>query len=193
MKLIEQKIEALLFFKNEPVSYDWLSKKTSTPVDIIKDAIVNMEQYYTNRGFHLVHTNDSVALMTAEVAADIIAEITRQQENKELSKQALETLSIIMYQGQITKAEIDFIRGVNSMFILRNLLIRGLISKKPNLQDKRAPLYIPTHDLFSFLGISSAEQLPGHEKMSQKLTELEMQYHHEASQEEEILVVGDNE
>jgi hypothetical protein len=40
-------------------------------------------------------------------------------------------------------------------FILRNLLVRGLIVKKDNPNDARTFLYTASHDLFSYLGVSS--------------------------------------
>ncbi|MCI5050834.1 MAG: SMC-Scp complex subunit ScpB [Candidatus Pacebacteria bacterium] len=190
MKLLEQKIESLLFYKNEPVSFAWLSKVLKTPKETIKETVAQMDSYYDNRGIVLVQTNDDVALMTSESTSEILAELTQAKEEKELSKQALETLAIIAYRGKSTKAEIDYIRGVNSVFILRNLLIRGLITKKPNMLDKRSPLYVPTHDLLSFLGISSLNELPQYEGVSKKMEDIDEQYQSELDTDKEPIVVG---
>ena len=43
-----------------------------------------------------------------------------------LSKSAKETLTTIAYCSPIKKIDIDFIRGVNTQFILKRLLLRGL-------------------------------------------------------------------
>ena len=67
---------------------------------------------------------------------------------------------IILYQGPISRAELDYIRGVNSQFILRNLLVRGLIEKIDNPKDQRSFLYKPTLQLLSFIGISKIEDIP---------------------------------
>lgn len=193
MKLLEQKIEALLFFKNEPVSYSWLSKNLQTPKEVIKETIAGMHTQYESRGISLVITDDSAALMTSESAQEIIIELTNVKAEKELSKQALETLAIIAYKGKATKPEIDYIRGVNSVFILRNLLIRGLITKKANLIDKRSPFYIPTHELLSFLGITDIKDLPQFEKVQGKIDELDEQFIQEQNQEKEVIVVNGKE
>jgi len=129
--------------------------------------------------------------MSSMSSREIITELDKKGEAKELSKQALETLSIIAYKAKVTKAEIDFIRGVNSVFILRNLLVRGLITKKNNILDKRSPLYIVTHDLLAHLGIEGIEQLPGHLKISQRLNELEDEFNQEQNHSE-IIEVGDS-
>lgn len=176
MKLLEQKIESLLFFKNEPLSFIWLSKKLDVPVEVVKQTIINILPYYENRGISLISTDESVALMTSESGKEIIQSLVNTKEEKELSKQAMETLSIVLYKGSSTKSEIDHIRGVNSVFILRNLLIRGLITKKANSNDRRSPFYIPTHDLLSFLGIENISQLPEFESLQQKITDIEDSY-----------------
>lgn len=183
MKPLEQKIESLLFFKNEPVSFNWLAKVLDISTDLVKETITSMGDYYNHRGISMVTTQESVALMTSESGQEIIASITQRKEERELSKQALETLSIVAYKGRVTKPEIDFIRGVNSVFILRNLLIRGLISKKQNTIDKRSPFYVPTHDLLSFLGITDIKNLPQFDTLQEKIAELDEQYQNEQDQD----------
>ncbi|MDE2041410.1 MAG: SMC-Scp complex subunit ScpB, partial [Patescibacteria group bacterium] len=53
--------------------------------------------------------------------------------------------------------------GVNSQFILRNLLIRGLVERAENPGDARSFLYRTTLQLLSHLGISKIEDLPEYE------------------------------
>lgn len=188
MKILEQKIESLLFFKNEPLSFSWLSKYLQTPYEVIKETVLGMNHHYDNRGITLVISSDSVALMTGESGTELIAAIKGTKEDRELSKQALETLAIIIYKGKANKAEIDYIRGVNSVFILRNLLIRGLVTKKQNTVDKRSPYYIPTHDLLSFLGITDIKELPHFNKIGQKIDEIDEEYRNEQGQKEQLSV-----
>ena len=59
----------------------------------------------------------------------------------------------------MSRADIDYIRGVNSTFIIRNLLIRGLIDRVTN-KGSRGFMYKPSFELLSFLGISNIEELP---------------------------------
>jgi segregation and condensation protein B len=82
-----------------------------------------------------------------------------------LGKAGLETLAIILYQGPISRADIDYIRGVNSQFIVRNLLIRGLIERVDNPTDARSFLYKTTLDLLSHLGISKIQDLPEYDQV----------------------------
>jgi segregation and condensation protein B len=91
--------------------------------------------------------------------------LTKEELTRDLGKAGLETLSIILYQGPISRANIDYIRGVNSQFIVRNLLIRGLIDRVENPKDARSYIYKTTIDLLSHLGISKIEELPEYEQV----------------------------
>jgi segregation and condensation protein B len=173
MNTIQQKIESLLFYKNEPLSFSWLSKKLHISLDVVKKETIDMEPFYKNRGIELIFTEDKVALLTSNVAQNLITEISKSSEEKELSKQALETIAIILYsKSGITKSEIDYIRGVNSIYILRNLLIRGLIEKKENKEDRRSPLYVITTDTLSFLGIKKIDDIENFSIFFQKIKSL---------------------
>lgn len=176
MTELQQKIEALIFFKNEPVSYEWLSTQLGIDSSEVQSAVATMKDFYDNRGIVLIATPDEVSLMTASPATELIQSLTKNEKGRELSKQALETLAIILYKGQVTKSEIDYIRGVNSVFILRNLLIRGLVAKKKNDDDKRAPYYVPTTDTLSFLGLQTLQDLPDFERIQNEIQKVEDQF-----------------
>lgn len=177
MNTTQQIIESLLFYKNEPVKFSWLALRMNRKELEIRTEIDAMIPYYENRGLTLLLSSEEVSLVTGIIGSEVISELSKNNEEKELSKQALETLSIIVYKGMITKSEIDYIRGVNSIFILRNLLIRGLILKQANPQDKRSPLYTISHDLLIFLGISDINELPDYKESISKLKNLENEYY----------------
>lgn len=172
----QQIIESLLFYKNEPVSFSWLALRTKIPEKQVRLEVEGMIPFYENRGLVLLISPTEVSLVTGRVGTEVISELVKNNEEKELSKQALETLAIVAYKGKVTKSEIDYIRGVNSVFILRNLLIRGLIIKHSNPQDKRSPIYSISHDLLSFLGLTQLEELPDYTGLMGKLHTLEQDY-----------------
>ncbi|HEY4498607.1 MAG TPA: SMC-Scp complex subunit ScpB, partial [Candidatus Paceibacterota bacterium] len=107
-----------------------------------------------------VRKEDEVMLGTAPELSELIQTLTKEELSKDLGKAGLETLSIILYFGPITRSEIDYIRGVNSTFVLRTLLIRGLIERVQNKADQRSFLYKPTFELLSHLGIKDIQHLP---------------------------------
>jgi segregation and condensation protein B len=167
MKLsLEAQIEALLFWKAEPISVkkiaDILKVKEE---EEIKEAIKKLHEELRGRGLSLVEWEDQVTLGTAKEISSLIETLTKEELMKDLGKAGLETLSTILYQAPISRAEIDYIRGVNSQFILRNLLVRGLIEKIENPKDQRSFLYKPTLELLSHLGLSKNTDLPDYEKV----------------------------
>lgn len=157
---LDAKIEAVLFWKAEPVTFSRLAKIFDVTVDEIKAALPVLESKLHGRGVSLVFKDEEVALRTTSDASSLIESLAKEELTGDLGKAGLETLSIVLYQGPISRREIDYIRGVNSNFILRNLLVRGLIEKIDNPKDQRSFLYRPTFDLLSLLGISKIEDLP---------------------------------
>jgi segregation and condensation protein B len=111
-------------------------------------------------------------LGTAPEASALIEQLTREELSKDLGKAGLETLSIIVYKSPITRADLDYIRGVNSSFILRNLQIRGLVEKITNPADARSFLYRPTFELLQHLGVTRVEDLPEYGTLVDQLTAL---------------------
>ena len=167
---LEQKIEAVLFWKGEPISIKKLSQIFEKTEEEISASLKILETNLTGRGVSLVFKEDEVALSTSKDVSELIEKLTKEELVKDLGKAGLETLSIIIYQGPLSRAEIDYIRGVQSNFILRNLMIRGLVEKIPNPKDQRSFLYKPTFELLSFLGVSKIEDMP---EFNEARTEIE--------------------
>jgi len=166
---LDKQIEALLFWKGEPMTIQRLGESLKRPPEDIEQALVTLQTTIVGRGVVLQRNGDEVTLGTAPDASALIEALAKEELNKELSKAAVETLAIILYKGPIRRSEIDFIRGVNSTFILRNLLIRGLIEKVSDPKDERVFLYTPTFELLSNLGISKAGDLPEFAKVQEEI------------------------
>jgi segregation and condensation protein B len=160
-----QKLEALLFWKAEPVKI----KKLATLLNVDAAAIIaglnELEQSLKGRGLSLVRDDEEVMLGTAKELSPLIEQLTKDELSRDLGKAGVETLSIVLYQGPISRADIDYIRGVNSQFILRNLLIRGLVERVDNPADARSFLYKPTLALLSHLGVTKIADLPEYEQV----------------------------
>ena len=168
MKL-ENKIEALLFFKNEPVQANALAKMLGQTKEEIESALAELEAGLQDRGVVLVRAGDEVQLGTSSELSILIEQLTKDELGKELSKASLETLSIVLYQGPVTRSQIDYVRGANSQFIVRHLLIRGLIERVENPKDARSFLYQPTLKLLAHLGLTKLSDLPNYDDVKNKL------------------------
>ena len=157
---LPQKLEAILFWKAEPVSVKKLSELAGESQPAVRAGLIQLGESLKGRGVTLVQTDDEAMLGTAPELAPTIEKLTKDELTRDLGKAGLETLSIVLYQGPISRANIDYIRGVNSQFILRSLLIRGLVERTDNPDDQRSFLYKPTLDLLAHLGVSKATDLP---------------------------------
>ncbi len=166
---ISSKLEALLFWKAEPVSIKKLADFLKIEESVVNVGLDELEKKLQGRGLTIVRDRDEVMLGTAKELSSFIEEITKEEISRDLGKAGLETLSIILYQGPISRADIDYIRGVNSQFIIRNLLIRGLIERDENPNDARIFLYKPTLTLLSYLGVNKIQDLPEYEVVRQEI------------------------
>ncbi|MEK7586220.1 MAG: SMC-Scp complex subunit ScpB [Patescibacteria group bacterium] len=159
---LESKIEGLLFYKGEDVSINKIAELLKVSTSEVKEALAKLDQTLASRGVTIIYKDDSVMLGISRDLSPLIESIRKDEMTRELSKASLETLSIILYKSGVARSEIDYIRGVNSSFILRNLLVRGLIEKLPDEKDTRRFLYKPTFDTLSFMGVTSLDELPNY-------------------------------
>lgn len=169
---LESKIEGLLFYKGEDVQIKKLANLLNVTDEEIEEGLKKLEESLKGRGLVIVRKDDSVVLGISGELSSLIESIRKDEITKELSKASLETLSIILYKNGVSRSEIDYIRGVNSSFILRNLLVRGLIEKIIDPKDSRKILYRPTFETLSFMGVSSIEQLPNYIEVKEQLEEV---------------------
>ncbi len=173
---LEQKIEAVLFYKAKPVRIGALLSFFDASEEELGDALVSLQQSLRHRGIRLVISdNKEVQLLTAPETAELIETLRKDDMKKDIGTAGAETLAIILYRGPINRLEIDRIRGVNSSFIIRNLLIRGLVERAEDTTD-RGNSYQITPVLLAHLGIEQKESLPGYAEIAAKLEEFAAEY-----------------
>ncbi|MEA2112928.1 MAG: SMC-Scp complex subunit ScpB [Patescibacteria group bacterium] len=174
MLSLDSQIEAILFLKSEPVAKKEIAKILDKELEEVEDALFVLKGKFETRGIVLLSKDGKVALATSPEMSEVIDGIRKAELSRDLGKAGLETLSIILYKSPITRSEIDYLRGVNSNFILRNLLIRGLVEKVNNPKDQRSYLYKPTFELLSFLGISKVKDLPEYGKIQKEVEDFNL-------------------
>ncbi len=159
-EIISKKIESILFFLGDFVKLKDLSLILEIEESEVLEALKVLENKLEDRGLTLLSFENSFSLGTLPDFSDIIEKVTKSEFERDLSTASLETLSVVLYKAPVTKKEIEYIRGVNCSFSIRNLLIRGLIERKSSKLDDRIFLYSPTSDLLKYLGISKIEDAP---------------------------------
>jgi segregation and condensation protein B len=115
-------------------------------------------------GIHLVVGDEGAMLASNPACADVVASLAKEDIEPELTRPSLETLTIIAYRGPMTKPEIEAIRGVNCTLILRNLLVRGLITEDED-RIKLQPVYAMSNDALRVLGLHSVKELPEYDEL----------------------------
>lgn len=158
---LSARIEALLFFKGEPVSVRFLASTLKVSEEEAQAGVDALDQALksTRRGIIVMRNGDEVMLGTESTMGVLIEGIIKEELSKDLGKAGLETLAIVLYRGPVARSEVNYIRGVNSNYILRSLLVRGLIEKVEG-STARSTVYRPTFELLSYMGVSKVEDLP---------------------------------
>src|SRR3989344_3176280 len=166
---LENKIEAILFYLAEPVSVNSLAKIIETTKDKVVDAIKELSTSLESRGMRIISHDDEVTLVTAPEFSDLIEKIVKEEREKDLGRAGLETLTIVAYKGPVSKKEIEYIRGVNCQWALRNLLFRGLVERKNSDKDSRMVVYTLTSDTLRYLGLGNIAELPKYQSIRGQL------------------------
>ncbi len=173
---LDARIEAILFFKGEPLSLKELGALLKVSDEEIASALVVLERRTAAGGLRLLKKDGEVCLGTAPEVSGLIEGMIKSELHKDLGKAGIETLAIVLYLGPVTRSKIDYVRGVNSAFVVRNLMIRGLVEKEQNPNDQRSFLYKPTFELLSYLGVTEAEALPEYENVRQEIEGFETKH-----------------
>lgn len=157
-------LEGLLFVKgSEGLSLEEIINITKEEPEKIKNALKELYNDYQSeeRGIQLELLGNRYKLTTKEIHKDIYKSLVTEEENSNLSQSALETLAIIAYNEPITRIEIDEIRGVNSSYVIRKLLLKNLIQEVGRADLAGHPrLYGVTNDFLDYFGLNSVKDLP---------------------------------
>ncbi len=168
-------LEAVLFAYGEPIS----KKKIGGLLSLKKEEVDNLIEEFAKqaekeeRGVCLIHSDDRVQLATKPAFGNLLESFVKEELNENLTPVALETLSLIAYFEPISRTKIDYIRGVNSSFILRNLMIRGLVERSPDSKLANAFLYRTSFDFKKYLGVDKKENLPEYQRFLELLQKFE--------------------
>jgi len=165
---IDVLIEGLLFYKSAPQKKQTIIKLFDISEVELNKAIVTLKERLVTGATRLVETTSDLQLVTCPELAPIIETLRKNDLKTDIGKAGAETLAIILYQEPISRAEIDRIRGVNSAFILRNLLIRGLVERNHNKVRNSYEFSVSTA-LLTQLGITHKQQLPDFAKVADAL------------------------
>jgi segregation and condensation protein B len=151
-------IEGLLFYKSTTLKKQAIMTTLGLSQEVFDEALTRLRDRLTVGATRLVETDTEIGLMTAPELAPLIETVRKEELRGDIGKAGIETLAIVLYREPVTRAEIDRIRGVNSSFSLRALLMRGLIERKQG--SGGAHVFYATPALLAHLGVAHKHDLP---------------------------------
>ena len=136
-------------------------------LDINKDEAKQLlmdlrEEYNSNkRGIRISFLGETFKLTTKQEHKDYYKKLITTRGTNTLSQAALETLAIVAYNEPITRMEVDEIRGIASINLLRKLMAKDLVKicGKSSLPGK-PNLYRTTKEFLDYFGLASLRDLP---------------------------------
>lgn len=165
-------VEGLLYVQGDiGVTIGQIKDVLEIDEDKAKEIVINLKNYYddNNRGLRINFLGNAIKLTTREEHRQYYQKLLEEPNSHSLSQSALETLAIIAYNEPITRGEVDSFRGVDSSYVMRRLLAKGLIKECGRSELAGKPiLYKTTDDFLDYFGLSSKEDLPSVEVLEEE-------------------------
>ena len=165
-------LEGLLFVVgDEGISLESICKIMEITETEAKDLLKRLREKYESddSGIRISYLGDAFKLTTKPEHKEFYQKLVGEKGTSTLSASSLETLAIIAYNGPITRAEIDEMRGVDSSYVLRKLLAQDLIKATGRSDLPGKPnLYEVTKYFLDYFGLATIHDLPELEKEDNK-------------------------
>ncbi|MDD2625365.1 MAG: SMC-Scp complex subunit ScpB [Tenericutes bacterium] len=160
-------LEGLLFVVGDDgITIDLISSVLNISEDETKRLILDLKEEYQkdNRGLRIDYLGNSIKLTTKMEHKDYYKKLIEESENI-LSEQAIEVLAIVAYNQPITRMEVETIRGINSVSLIKKLVLKGFLKESGRKDSIGNPiLYKTTNEFLDYFGLKSIEDLPKIEK-----------------------------
>jgi len=180
-------IEAFIFTSPEPIDApkicDLVSQgeeNLALEPDAIPPLVEKLNQRYEENGlaFSITRVAGGYAFATRKRLEPWLSIFQHEDAYRKLSQSAIETLAIVAYKQPITKPEVDDIRGVDSGYMLRQLLEKALIEVSGRLDAPGRPLLYKTSQHFlKHFGINDIDELPKPREIEEILKDDDMAEH----------------
>lgn len=156
-------VESILFSADTPLSLDKLCELlTEYERPAIRDALHDLVSLHEERngGFQLVTVAGGWQFRTPPSLQQYVVRNVKTKSSK-FSLSALETLAIVAYRQPVTRAEIEYLRGVDCGGVLRSLLERRLIRILGKKDIPGRPLiYGTSKEFLEVFGLKDLKSLP---------------------------------
>ncbi|MBQ8131986.1 MAG: SMC-Scp complex subunit ScpB [Bacilli bacterium] len=170
-------LEGLLFVVGEDgLTLDQIEDVLEVSEEEAKELLSALKKSYEDdaRGIRIDFLGNRFKLTTKQEHREYYQKLIENPETNILSQAALETLAIIAYNEPITRIQIDAMRGVSSVSIVRKLVAKGFIKEAGRSDLPGRPiLYKTTSDFLDYFGLASIDDLPSMDDFIEEQTEEE--------------------
>lgn len=157
-------LEGLLFVVGEDgLTFEQIEYVLEVSEEEAKELLMELKKDYEDdaRGLRIDFLGNRFKLTTKFEHREYYQKLIENPETNVLSQSALETLAIIAYNEPITRVEIDKLRGVGSVQMVRKLVAKGFIKEVGRSELPGRPiLYETTSEFLDYFGLSTIEDLP---------------------------------
>ena len=161
----ERQVEAVLFAAEEPLDLKSIEERMKIKANVPK-TLESLVIQYKNRGINLVCIANKWSFRTASNLSQLMN--LHKSYQKKLSKAAIETLAIIVYQQPATRSEIEEIRGVTfASGTLEILLKLNWVRPAGRKNVPGKPIqYVTTDEFLSHFNLQKLSDLPNIEELT---------------------------
>lgn len=178
--------EALVFASGEPVKIDSIAIAINTDKKEAYKVMDSLVERYQRRcgGIMLRKIDKSYLFCTRPELGENLRPFFERSTGSGLSRAAMETLAVVCYNQPVTRAGIEYVRGINSDGVLVRLIEKGLVEECGRSDSPGRPiLYGTTTKFLQALGVESIKELPKVEKVVIREKELQEKDNPEQSAE----------
>lgn len=156
-------VEALLLASSEPLRSGDAAAVLSVEESAVTGTLRSLAEEYRRdrRGFQVVEVAGGFRLVTLPELAAVVLAMRPEITPIRLSGAARETLAVLAYRREATRAEVERVRGVNCEKLLAALLEHGLIEERGRRDVPGRPIvYAPAARFLEHFGLASLDDLP---------------------------------
>jgi len=171
---IRKNIEALIFVSESPLKTDRIAEILDLKKGEVKQVVSVLQQEYldADRGILLEEVAEGFQFRTRAECSDAIQQLVKTRPFR-FSRAALETLAIIAYRQPVTRAEVEYLRGVDSGGVFKTLLEKQLIRILGKKDVPGRPLiYGTSKEFLEFFGMRDLSALPTLKEFSELASDL---------------------
>lgn len=163
MSRIKSLLESLIFVSDVPITLDKLCGILDQYTrDDIRSAIAELQAEFDHpgRGIFLAEVSKGYQFRTREENGEFIRRLVKVKPSR-FSQSALETLAIVAYRQPMTRAEIEYLRGVDCGGVIKTLLEKKLIKILGKKDIPGRPLiYGTTREFLEIFSLKDLKSLP---------------------------------